>query len=358
MNIQPTTASSLQTPTTITVSATNDPRWAAMSHSEEASLFVAPPWFRAIEHTYGLTIEASIRIDSSGRPTAGIAYCAVDDSFGRRLISSPFCDFCDPLGTDPTNEWPVLIEGLTSSSLPVKLRVTSLERVGQHQLTILSTDLRHEIDLSSPSEERWAALDPNARRNIRKATSTGITVRFDSSIEAIDSFYAMHTITRRVRHGLLAQPRRFFHAIHDEFAPQDGVTVALAELDGSPIAGILLLEWNGRAYYKFNASQPDSLGFRPNDLLMWECIQWSQMRGNDRLDLGLSSSNQEGLVRYKRKYATFEGYVWTLSAGPPRSRAQKDLGEVFQTLTTILVDDRVPLDLSEQAAGVLYRYFA
>jgi len=123
------------------------------------------------------------------------------------------------------------------------------------------------------------------------------------------------------------------------------------------VAGIFLLEWNGRAYYKFNASDPTSLGLRPNDLLMWECLVRSRERANDLLDLGLSSSSQEGLVRYKRKYATVESPVWTLTAGPHRTPQQAELGPVLHQLTSVLVDERVPLELSERAADALYRYF-
>ena len=340
----------------VVVDPTRDRRWEALSRSGGASLFVSPPWLRAVAVTYGFAIEAGIRLGETGEPVGGIVYCRLDDAKGRRIVSTPFCDFCDPVAAGPQHWWP-LIRPLIGTGLPLQLRLTSLDWPRPPELEVTSLDHHHRVVLDVEPELLWHRLLPAARRNVQRARSLGVEVCFDTSLAGVDAFYSLHSLTRQVKHGLLAQPRRFFHAIHAEFSPSDGVAVALAILEDRPVAGILLLEWDGRAYYKFNASDPTVLYARPNDLLMWESLVRSRLRGQDSLDLGLSSGHQDGLARYKRKFGATETSIWTLSAGPRPAVAQIELGAVFQALTRLLIDDRVPSDLRERASDTLYRYF-
>ena len=340
----------------VIVDPTTDWRWEALSRAGGASLFVSPPWLRAIATTYGFCIEARLLVGGTGKPGAGLAYCRLDDAMGERIVSSPFCDFCDPVGVGPS-DWPRLIRPLLDSGVPVQLRVTSPGWRQVPELTPASIDRHHRVALDCEPDLLWRRLDPAARRNVQRARKLGVEVHFDTSPAGLDSFYSLHSLTRQVKHGLLPQPRRFFHEIHAEFRPSDGVAVALAVLDGRPVAGIVLLEWNGRAYYKFNASDPAALYARPNDLLMWECLVRSRLRGRDALDLGLSSGHQEGLARYKRKFAATETSIWTLVAGPRPAARHHELGLALRTVTRLLVDGRVPPDVREGASDALYRYF-
>src|SRR5204862_531939 len=102
------------------------------------------------------------------------------------------------------------------------------------------------------------------------------------------------------------QPYRFFEAIWQAFVEAERGALLLAEHDDQPIGGILLLEWKSTLYYKFNASAHANLTHRPNDLLMWQAIQHGKARGLTRMDFGLSDWDQEGLIRYKRKFASEE----------------------------------------------------
>jgi len=338
------------------IDPTRDVRWDALSRTDGASLFVSPPWLRAIAGTYGFEIEAALLVGDAGEPRSGIAYCQLDDAMGRRIVSTPFCDFCDPVETGP-QDWVPLIRPLLDTGCPVQLRVTSPGWEQLPELAPASVDRHHRVPLDCEPDHLWLRLDPAARRNVQRARKLGVEVRFDTSPAGLDAFYALHSLTRQVKHGLLAQPRRFFHQIHAEFHPSDAVAVALALLDGQPVAGIVLLEWNGRAYYKFNASDPAALHARPNDLLMWECLVRSRLRGRDALDLGLSSGHQEGLARYKRKFAATETSIWTLLGGPHPAAHHRDLGAALRALTRLLVDARVPPDVREGASDALYRYF-
>ena len=88
---------------------------------------------------------------------------------------------------------------------------------------------------------------------------------------------------------------------------------------GKPIGGVLYLRWKDTLYYKFNASDPSWLEFRPNDFLVWEGIKMARDQGLRLFDFGLSDYEQEGLVRYKRKYASEEEAVDVVRSMDPGS---------------------------------------
>ena len=123
---------------------------------------------------------------------------------------------------------------------------------------------------------------------------------------------------------------------------------------------MLYLEWQHTLYYKFNASDPDELTLRPNDLLMWSGMELAQERGLDTLDLGLSDWDQDGLVRYKRKFATREGSILFLRSASRTDSTHQDKHalRVMGALTELLTDVDVPDHITERAGEAMYRVFA
>ena len=75
--------------------------------------------------------------------------------------------------------------------------------------------------------------------------------------------------------------------------------------------------------------------------------------GNDVLDLGLSDADQDGLVRYKRKWASLEGHVRTLVAGPAKTPEATALGPVLGGITSLLTDPDVPAHVARSLTFLL-----
>ncbi len=135
----------------------------------------------------------------------------------------------------------------------------------------------------------------------------------------------------------------------------------LARVEGEVVAGVLFLEWKDTLYYKFNASNPTFSDRRPNDAIMWAGIEYGRKRGHRRMDLGLSDWDQEGLVRYKRKYASEEKTISFLSHQPQGVAAPTGAARrvrLMKTLTDLFTDEGVPDEITEQAGAALYGYFA
>jgi len=126
------------------------------------------------------------------------------------------------------------------------------------------------------------------------------------------------------------------------------------------VGGIFFLEWQGGLYYKFNASALSHLTIRPNDLLLWNGIQYAKEKGLTHFDFGLSDWDQEGLLRYKRKFATQEKTISFLRYQPPNwglSYQEEQIRQLLPQLTDLLTDDTVPDNITEKAGEVLYCYF-
>jgi hypothetical protein len=319
------------------------------------SLFSSPAWIAMLEATYGFELLASTLVDG-GHTLGAILYGLVDDIRGRRVISLPFSDYCDPLVADAAT-WERLAAPLFARGVPVRFRcLRSVLPLADGRLTRTGEALWHGVDLDRDEDAIWAGLDASARQNVRRAQRAGVLVREGRSLDDLAAFHAMHRHVRKAKYRLLAQPFRMLEAMHEAFG--DRLCVLLAELDGHPIAGILFLVDGDTLFYKFNASV--DLPQRPNDLLAWEGLRLGRRLGLGRFDFGLSDVEQPGLVRYKRKFATDERAISLLQHVPvgytdPRGA---QVGKVLQRMTQLLTEPGVPDTVTRQAGDELYRFFA
>jgi CelD/BcsL family acetyltransferase involved in cellulose biosynthesis len=321
-------------------------------------LFSSRPWTEVLARTYGFEISASARLGRDGRVEAAILFSHIRDLRGERVVCLPFSDYCDPLVEDPA-AWDELTEPLLRLGAPVRLRcLRNTIPDGDGRFEVLKQAKWHGADLTRSEDELWAGLSGSARQNVRQAERNGLVVREGRRFEDVRIFHRLHVHLRKAKYRMLAQPAAMFENLHALFAPGDQLVVLLAEMDGEPVAGILLLQWRDVLYYKFNASAEQR--FRPNDLLLWNAMLLGRRRGLTRLDFGLSDADQPGLIRYKQKFATEEQDVRFLEWRPnvhldPRpDQAAQVLGGV----TRLLTDPSVPDEITQAAGDQLYRFFA
>lgn len=337
-----------------------DQRWHTLVEQGASSVFHSPAWLRVIRDTYGFEVNAYLAVDATGAPQAGIPFCRLTDWRGTRLVSLPFCDYCDPLAAD-AETWQLLADRLSAEEATVVLRClhndAPLHDERFHQIKRAHW---HGIDLSRDLDTIWQGLASGARRAINKAQRDGITVRYVRDRESLRAFFDMHLGIRKYKYRLVAQPYLFFEHIWRQFIePGDGV-LQIAEYDGKIIGGILYLRWKDTWFYKFNASNPDNLAHRPNDLMLWEGIQYAKAQGCTRWDFGLSDWDQEGLIRYKRKYATEEKTICFLESkfqSAPQPGADR-MKQLLPRLTDLFTDASVPDAITERAGELLYGFFA
>jgi CelD/BcsL family acetyltransferase involved in cellulose biosynthesis len=342
------------------VDAAHDPRWAQFVVGVPSSVFHSPEWLRVLTDTYGFDVRAALLTDSADQATAGFAYVDIKDMMKRRVVSLPFSDYCDPLVSN-ASEWDQLITPLIGES-GVKIRLRTLFNdvsLSDARFTEIARAKWHCTDLTPGLDALWDGIDGSARRAIRKARGQDVVVRQAESLEDVRAFFDLHLKVRRHKYGLLPQPFRFFQAIWEHLLEPGKGALLLAAHEGSVVGGVLYLEWQDTLYYKFNASDTDRLTVRPNDLLIWEGMSHAVGRGLKSLDYGLSDWDQEGLLRYKRKYASEERTITFLDhvpSGEP-SRRDHEARKLLSHITDLLVEGDVPNDVIERAAELLYRNF-
>ncbi len=347
-------------PQVVTIDPCSDGRWEALVSRHPASVFHSPPWLRVLGDTYDLPVRARALVNEHDVAVAGLPYIEFDDFLDPRIASLPFSDFCDPI-VDDLAAWHSLVDDLVARRCRIDLRCLHQEVPARDdRFAVVGQAGWHGIDLNRDLDDIWAGIGSSARRAIRKADAADVRIDVAKSESEVRDFFDLHLGIRKYKYRLLAQPYRFFQRIWEEFLLPGNGFLLLANLDGSPIGGILFLQWGDTLYYKFNASHLTSLAVRPNDRLIWEGITMGKERGLQLLDFGLSDLDQEGLVRYKRKYATEEKTITLLRHRPTESASDADqlARRVLGQLTGLLTDDSVPDDVTAKAGDVLYRFFS
>lgn len=334
-----------------------DPAWSDLIARRPSDVFHSPAWCRVLADTYGFRPVAGVLDGDDGRAVAGIVYADVEDIRGVRRVALPFSDFCDPIADTPDHHQ-ALLRAASVPSRSFQIRCRHDARPHDPRLRIAGRDRWHAVDLPSGLDPLWESIDPGARRSVRKARAGGVTIRRAVDRDDLRRFYQLHLGVRKRKYQLLAQPFAFFEHIWDQFiAKEDGVLL-LAMHQGRVVGGVLYLRWRDTLYYKFNASDPDHLVARPNDLLLWSGIELAHQLGLGRVDLGLTDGDQDGLLRYKRKYATAETEILTWRTQGHTPNGSAGFASDLRRVTGLLVDPQVPDEITERGGEVLYRYFA
>lgn len=317
------------------------------------TLFHSEPWRQAIEHAFDLKI---LEFTPTSEPGGSAFYSALSDVRGERVVCTPFSDFCDPM-LETEAGWNEFADHLRTFERPVTIR--------PFQNTLATEDssfeqrrelLWHAIDLSNGAEHVWDGLKSKNRTAIRRAEKQGISFRWSSSMEDLQTFHDMHVDLRKSKYRMLAQPFSLFEAMHDRFG--EDMAVLLAEdADGDPVAGMIYFAWKGIWYYKFSASYPRQ--YRPNAAMIMAACREGEARGLTLLDMGRSDIDQPGLVEFKQTFASQERALTTLHWQPEEYNdpAGAEVGATMGAVTELLTAPDVPNHVTAEGGALLYKYF-
>ncbi len=345
--------------TAVTVDPRVDQDWMTLVRNHDSDVFHSPRWLRAISKTYQFDVKGTMVIRGTD-PVAGLPYAVLDGMGGPRVAALPFSDFCDPIVSSDA-DWQRVVSGVVEENLPISVRcVHNLVPLADERFQVVNQARWQGIDLWPEGDDPWAQLDASARRAIRRSQRDEVHVSVADSPVDLRTFHELHMGIRKHKYRLLAQPYAFFENLWDEFVQTGNGALMLARVNGEVAAGVLFLEWKDTLYYKFNASDPRFSDSRPNDAIMWAGIEYGRARRLRRIDLGLSDWDQDGLIRYKRKYASEEKTISFLSYVPPGASnpAPSPLAKLMPRLTHLLTDERIPDAITERAGAVLYRFLA
>jgi hypothetical protein len=337
------------------VDPTLDKQWdKTVASFSDANIFHTSSWAQTLKASYGYQPVYAVW-EKGGMPVCIVPLMEINSVItGKRGVSLPFTDWC-PIVNDGSVAHSEVLSELVDEGKLRKWKSLELRESGGSAADDQNTSpyLVHELDLSPGEEGLFRQFRDSTRRNIRKAAKLGVTVVEDNSFSGLKEFCRLNVITRR-DHGLPPQPAVFFENLYRNIIDQGSGKVLLARHEERTVAGAVYLSFNGRALYKYGASDRSQQHLRANNLLMWEAIKRYSEAGAGSLHFGKTDSNQSGLLQFKRGWGAEEGGLWYRKFKLPEG----DLAP-FESLTFGVhnrVFSRMPLTALEMIGKLLYRH--
>lgn len=134
-----------------------------------------------------------------------------------------------------------------------------------------------ELALDATEDELLAAMKPKTRYNIRLAGRKGVTVRPGTAAD-FPTIAAMYQETA-ARDGFTARPEAYYLDGWTAMYDAGMAHPLLAEVDGRPVAAVILVRFGDRVIYMYGASRNEARERMPNHLLQWEAIRWAREQG-------------------------------------------------------------------------------
>jgi CelD/BcsL family acetyltransferase involved in cellulose biosynthesis len=339
-----------------------DPRWDAFTGTHpRASAFHSRAWLTALRRTYGYEPEALTTSQPHAALRDALVFCEVDSWLsGRRLVSLPFSDHCEPL-IDPNADVGGLFSSLETQVVQRSLAYCELRPV--HTLPAKTTRgcstssyVLHQLDLAPAVEVLFQNCHRDSiQRKIRRAGRERLLYDEGRSETLLDHFYDLLIETRR-RHYMLPQPKAWFRNLAESF--KEALKIRVAYVNRRAVAAILTLRFQRTLVYKYGCSDSEYNRLGGVQFLLWRCIQEAKQDGLETLDLGRSDIDQPGLIRFKDRWGAHRLPLHYLRlcnrscCSGERGRFGSDLGRSMRKA----VVPRCPKRLLGLVGAMLYRH--
>lgn len=289
-----------------------DARWANLvERHPRASIFHTVGWLKALRRTYGYEPVAFTTSSPTGDLTNGLVFCRINSWLtGRRLVSLPFSDHCEPL-CDSAEEVNFLMRYLQTSLEHEDWKYLELRPIdgkwGQTDqgagFLPAAKYFLHRLDLHPELEEVFRCLDKDSvQRRIQHAQRAELDEKCGKSEDLLKEFYALFVMTRG-RHRLPPIPYAWFRNLIQYQG--DALEIRLAYQKETPIAAILTLRFRDVVYYKYGCSDArfNKLGAMP--WLLWNAIAAASSKGAIEFDMGRTEENNTGLLAFKNHWVRY-----------------------------------------------------
>ena len=333
-----------------------DLRWETFVNSHpRSSVFHSTNWLRALQTAYGY----DPLVVTTGPPdtalTNGLVFCRVNSWLtGRRFVSLPFSDHCEPLVSNSSE----LVELLAhmrkhvdaGKSKYIEIRPTSCQPESQTGFARSTAYSFHCLDLRKSTLELFHNFHKNCvQRKIRRAEREKLHYEEGTSETLLQKFYELLVITRR-RQCLPPQPLSWFRWLLSAFGGD--LKIRVATKDGLPVASILTLTHKKTMVYKYGGSDARFHRWGGMALLLWNAIQDAKYQGCEQFEMGRSDSGNLGLITFKEHWGAVgtELRYWKYPDRPGR-RADNWEKRTLRKLVSITPDS-----VLRAMGGLLYRH--
>ena len=290
-----------------------DCRWGefVLKHPR-ASLFHCTAWLEALWHSYGYEPIAYTTSEPGKALSNAIVFCRVESWLtGRRLVSLPFSDHCEPL-VDAAEDRAILVKALQRDLAQEKWDYLEIRPLGRFRLDTPFcrrpiTYAFHQLDLESDIQTIFSNFHKSStQRKIRRAQREGLVYREGSTKELLDDFYRLFILTRK-HHGLAPQPTYWFASLMYHF--EDALKIRVALKGDQAIAAMITIRHKDTLTYKYGCSDPRFNNLGPVHMLFWHAIQEAKASGLRWLDFGRTNADQDGLITFKNRWGAAQSVL-------------------------------------------------
>jgi hypothetical protein len=320
----------------------------------KATVFHGSHWARVLTRSYGQT-PLYLRVKTGSELVTLLPLNEVVSRFtGRRGVSLPFADECEPLWFQEAKAEEVMAYlrelGNVRRWKYLELRGGAKPALGAKASVVFSG---HQLRIAQSPARQFASFTKSVQRAIRKGEGSGVIVETSTSVKAIRQYYNLHRQTRR-RHGAPPQPYSFFEHLREEMMTKGLGFVVLAFAGAHPIAGAVFLQAGRKGLYKFGASDERFQELRGNNLVMWEGIKTLAAAAHVTLDFGRTSVGNAGLRRFKLGWGATESTIRYYRLAP--ATGEWLLGHDRADSWPARVFSKLPLAVNELAGRILYAH--
>jgi hypothetical protein len=342
-----------------TLNPLSDNRWDALvARHPKASVFHQRGWLEALARTYGY--EPIVFTTSS--PTAelenGLVFCRVNSWLtGRRLVSLPFSDHCEPL-----------CDSMEEMSSLVRYSQAFMERQGWRYIELRPIEdfgqsgaefgfrpagsyFLHVIDLRPDLDDVFRSLNKDSvQRRIRRAEQAGLVEKCGTSPDLLKDFYSL-LLSTRGRHHLPPPPFVWFQNLVR--CQGEALEIRAAYKDENPIAAILTLRFRKIGYFKYGCSEVRFNKFGAMPWLLWRAISEAKSSGAVEFDMGRTQEDNAGLLAFKNHWVPeHKRLIYRRFPGAP----SVDLVEGWKLKSAKRVFSHMPQELLAITGKLLYRH--
>jgi hypothetical protein len=335
-----------------------DRRWLEfLERHASASVFHAPEWLEALRRTYGYE-PLILTTSAPGEDLSNaLVFCQVQSWLtGRRMVSLPFSDHCEPLVHSP-EQIECLLSGMKRDMGAHKWKYIEIRSVNvgtafPADVERAETFCLHRLDLRPTLEELFRGFHKNGvQKMIRRAERETLAYEEGRSESLLTKFYGLTVLTRR-RQQLPPPPLAWFRNLIACMGEK--LKIRLASKDGHPVASILTLRYKATLVYKYGCANRNFFKLGGTQLLLWKTIQEAKNEGLLEFDMGRSAWDNPGLIVSKDRWGAARSLL-TYLRYPPRPSQPGVTGLSMRMAKPII--SVAPDRLLTTAGSVLYRHF-
>lgn len=291
------------------IDPTSDARWAELvQRHPKASVFHSVGWLKALRRTYGYQPMVFTTSSPTNELRNGLVFCHVSSWLtGRRLVSLPFSDHCEPL-SDSAEDLNFLIRYLQATLDRREWKYLEIRPIewnfhetgnGIGLLPAAAYHL-HTIDLRPDLNDVFAGLDKDSvQRRVQRAQRASLVEKCGRCEDLLKDFYALFVITRG-RHRVPPSPIAWFRNLVQ--CQDEALEIRVAYKDGIPIAAILTLRFRNTVYFKYGCSDARFNKFGAVPWLLWNAIAAAKSNEAIEFDMGRTEEGDAGLLAFKNHW--------------------------------------------------------